>query len=133
MMVVALANLVRANGEPNEKKGEDGMSEWWMVFIAILAMIGALGLVNWTWRFFIRVIVNETSRKKKTVMHAEDVDSEGDLWARKPTRQKDGIVKVHAIGKVYHTSALCEHYRGGKSYPKCSVCAEHEGSMLDHQ
>ena len=32
-----------------------------------------------------------------------------------------------------YTSALCQHYRGGKSYPKCSVCAEHEGSMLDHQ
>ena len=71
-------------------------------------------------------------------MHAEDEDSESDLWARKPARQskmpeKDGIVKVHATGKVCHTSALCQHYKGGKSYPKCSVCAEHEGSMLDHQ
>ena len=141
MMVVTLANLVRANGEPNEKKGEDGMSEWWMVGIAIWAVIGVLGLVNWTWRFFIRVIVNETNQKKKIGMHAEDEDSESDLWARKPTRQrkkrnmpeKDGIVKAHATGKVYHTSALCQHYKGGKSYPKCSVCAEHEGSMLDHQ
>ena len=117
------------------------MIEWWMVVIAILAVIGALNLVKWTWHFFIRVIVNETNQKKKTGMHAEDEDSESDLWARKPTRQrkkrkmpeKDGIVKVHATGKVYHTSTLCQHYKGGKSYPKCSVCAEHEGSMLDHQ
>ena len=41
--------MVRANGEPNEKKGEDGVSEWWMVVIAILAVIETLGLVSWTW------------------------------------------------------------------------------------
>ena len=85
--------------------------------VVILAVIGALGLVNWIWHFFIRVIVNETNQKKKIGTHAEDEDSGSDLWAGKPTRQrkkrktpeKDGIVKVHATGKVYHTSALCQH------------------------
>ena len=71
------------------------------------------------------------SQKKKTVTRDEDEDSESDLWARKPTRhrkkkhkmpEKDGIVKVHATGKVYHTSTLCQYYKGGKSSPKCSVC-----------
>ena len=74
-------------------------------------MIGALGL-NWTWHFFIRVIVNETNQKKKTGMHAEDEGSESDLWARKPTRrrkkrkmpEKDGIVKVHATAPRAHRS-----------------------------